>query len=126
VKREILRIEPASAIRIGFVVGLFAGLVMGLVEAVLLKAMSGIPGPSLLPPEAAPLMNSGAGTLILLAIVMGLLFSLIFAFLGALLAFAYNVAARAFGGIEFYMSGDEKPQSRMADAASSPEDENDF
>ena len=100
-KREILRIEPASAIRIGFVVGLFFGFIFGLVEAVLLKAMSGLPGTSMLPAEAAPLVNSGAGTLFLLAVVMGLLFSLIFAFLGALLAIAYNLAARFFGGLEF-------------------------
>ncbi|HEY3295818.1 MAG TPA: DUF3566 domain-containing protein [bacterium] len=124
-KREILRVEPASAVRIGFVVGLFTGFVAGLVEAVLLKAMSGTPGGSLLPPEAAPLANSSAGTLFLLAIVMGLLFSLIFAFLGALLAFAYNMAARSFGGIEFHMSGDDRPPAREAEAVESPEDEDD-
>jgi len=106
-KREIMRIEPASAIRIGFVVGLFTGFALGLVEAVLLKAMSGMPGSSVLPAEAAPLMNSGAGTLFLLAVVMGLLFSLIFAFLGALMAIAYNLAARYFGGIEMHLSGDD-------------------
>ena len=124
-KREIQRIEPASAVRIGFVVGLFAGFVMGLIEAVLLKAMSGAPGSSMLPPEAAPLANSSAGTLFLLAIVMGLLFSLIFALLGALTAFAYNLAARSFGGIEMYLSGDERLETHIAESVAPPEDEDD-
>lgn len=123
-KREILRLEPVSAMRIGFVLGLFAGFVMGLVEAVLLKAMSGMPGSAaVLPPEAAPLSNAGAGTLFLLAVVMGLLFSLIFAFLGALMAIAYNLAARFFGGLELFLSGDERRESRAGERVSSPEDE---
>ena len=123
-RREILRIEPASAVRIGFVIGLLVGFVVGLVEAVLLKAMSGMPGNTMLPPEAAPLVNSGAGTLFLLAVVMGLLFSLIFAFLGALMAFAYNLAARSFGGLEMHLSGDEERRVSHREDYSATEDEN--
>jgi hypothetical protein len=123
-KREILRIEPTTAMRSGFVVGLLTGFVIGLVEAVLLRAMSGMPGSaSVLPAEAAPLVNSGAGTLFLLAVVMGLLFSLIFAFGGALIAIAYNLAARFFGGVELFLSGDERLESRSDNIVSSPEDE---
>jgi len=126
VKREILRIEPSSAMRIGFFIGLITGFLVGLLEAVLLKAMSGAQGAGILPAEAAPLAGSSATTLFLLAIVMGLLFSLIFALFGALIAVVYNIAARSFGGIELFMSGDEEREHRPErEFVTPPEDEDD-
>lgn len=125
-KREIQRIEPMSAVRVGFLVGLASGVVFGLLEAALFKTLSQSTGASFLPPEAADLVNLSGGGIIILAIVTGLFFSLVFAFLGAMTALLYNLAAHLFGGIEIFISGDEAPRADDTSPKSSwPENDDD-
>jgi hypothetical protein len=125
-KREIQRIEPVSAIRVGFLVGMVSGVIFGLIEVLLIKGISQGGGSSFLPVEAAELTNLSGGAMIVLSIVTGLIFSLIFAFLGAMMALLYNLAAHLFGGIEVFMSGDESAQTDTEnDVSAWHEDEND-
>ncbi len=106
-KREIQRIEPMSVVRISFFLGLVAGFVFGLIEAILFKSLSSSPtGSSLLPPEAQQMVTMSGAAIVLLAVVVGLVFSLIFAFAGVLMAVFYNWISRLFGGIEVHLSGD--------------------
>jgi hypothetical protein len=114
VKHEVLRIEPRSAMRIGFFVGLLGGIVFGLIETLLFRAMSSAGGNALLPPEAQQLIASGTGALLLVALITGLASSLIVALVGGLTAVFYNFGARLFGGLEFSLS--EPPVESPADA----------
>jgi ABC-type Fe3+ transport system permease subunit len=108
-KREIQRIEPRSALRIGFFVGLLLGFVIGLFEAAIFKSMSGAGG---LPADMQQQLTALTGSsIIMLALVTSLMFSLLAAFLSTLGAVFYNWAARLFGGIEFHLSGDEAYES---------------
>ena len=109
--REIQRIEPLSAIRVGFFMGILTGFVFGILESLLLKSVAKSIGTELLPPGADTLVNMGGGATILLAIVTGLLCSLLFAMLGGLLAIFYNWAARVFGGFEIHMSAEARAPS---------------
>jgi hypothetical protein len=124
-KRELLRIEPMSAVRISFFLGLAAGFLFGLIEAILFKSLSASPaGSSLLPPEAQQMVTMSGAAIVLLAVVVGLVFSLIFAFAGALMAVFYNWLARMFGGLEFHLSGDvQRSADDEAAVDSSAEDE---
>ena len=62
-KHEVLRIEPRSVLRIGFLLGLLGGFVFGLVEVLLFRAMSAAGGEAVLPPGARELIGSGPGAL---------------------------------------------------------------
>ena len=103
-KHEVLRIEPRSAMRIGFFIGLLGGFVFGLVETLIFRAMSGASTGITLPPEAQQLIESGAGALLLVALITGLASSLIVALLGGLTAIFYNMGTRLFGGLEVSLS----------------------
>jgi hypothetical protein len=107
VRHEIQRIEPRTALRVGFFVGLLLGFVIGLFEAAVFKSMSGVPGASALPADMQQLMSLSGSSIIMLAIVTSLMFSLIMALFCSLGAVFYNWAARLFGGIEFYLSDEE-------------------
>jgi hypothetical protein len=117
VKREIRRIEPMSAMRVGFLVGLLSGVVLGLLQALLLKMLAGSAGGALIPPEAQQFIGMSGGMVVVLAIVTGLLCSLVFALAGALTALFYNLAARMFGGIEVYSSGADEEGTKRRDPA---------
>jgi hypothetical protein len=109
VKHEVLRVEPRSAMRIGFLLGLLGGFVFGLLEVLFFRALSGAAGGGMLPPEAQALVSSGAGALILVALVTSLISSLIFALAGGLTAVFYNFGVRLFGGIELFLSEPPPP-----------------
>jgi hypothetical protein len=99
-KREVQRIEPWSMARVGFFVGLLSGIVLALLEALLIKSLTGAGQSSALPPGAAELISLTGGGIVLLAITMSLFCSLSFALFGMLGAVFYNWAARLFGGVE--------------------------
>jgi len=101
--REIHRIEPLSAIRVGFIMGIFTGFIFGLLEGAIIKLAVKTIGSEILPPGAESLAHLSGASLLLLAIVMGLLISLFFALMAGLLAIFYNWAARIFGGFEIHM-----------------------
>jgi Na+/proline symporter len=119
VKHEVLRIEPRSALRIGFLLGLLGGFVFGLIEVLLFRAMSQAGGEAVLPPGAQELIGSGPGALVLVAVVTGLISSLVFALVGALTAIFYNLGARLFGGIEISLDEPVTQPPRPAE----PDDE---
>ena len=104
-KREIQRIEPVSAVRVGFILGLGLGVIFGLVEAVFLKLLAGSGGEAMLPAGAAELTKLSGGGILLLALSAGLMFSPVAGArsLGALTAMFYNLAAHFFGGIEMIL-----------------------
>jgi hypothetical protein len=104
VKHEVLRVEPRSALRVGFLIGLLGGFVFGLFEVLFFRALSSGGGRALLPPEAQELVNSSGGGLVLVALVTGLISSLVCALAGGLTAVFYNLGARLFGGIEVSLS----------------------
>ena len=120
VKHEVLRVEPRSAVRVGFLLGLLGGFVFGLIEVLLFRAVSRTGGESMLPPEAQELIGSGVGTLILVALVTGLIASLVFALMGGLTAIFYNLGARLFGGIEISL---DEPAKESSPAAEGDEEE---
>jgi hypothetical protein len=124
-KREIQRIEPVSAVRVGFLVGLISGVIFGLIEVILIKGMSQSVGSSFFPAEAAELTNLNSGAMIVLAIVTGLFFSLIFAVVGAMFALLYNLSAHLFGGIEVFLSGDETAEEETPSKSDWQEDDTD-
>jgi hypothetical protein len=106
-KRELLRIEPWSAVRVGFFFGLLIGFAAALFEVFLLKSLSGTSAKSLLPPEASQMVGMSGGAIAAMAVIMALFFSLLIAFLSGLGAIFYNAITRWFGGIEFALSGDD-------------------
>jgi hypothetical protein len=122
-KREIQRIEPVSAVRVGFILGLGLGVIFGLVEAVFLKLLAGSGGEAMLPAGAAELTKLSGGGILLLALSAGLMFSLICSLLGALTAMFYNLAAHFFGGIEMILDGDEPESDDEDDDDSRAEDD---
>ncbi|RPH93538.1 hypothetical protein EHM69_09995 [candidate division KSB1 bacterium] len=121
-RREILRVEPWSAVRIGFVIGLFGGVIFGLLESFIFRMMAGSGSASLLPPEAKGLTELSGGMMIVAALVAGLVFSLICAMIGGLTAMFYNLGARLFGGIEVT---DNIPSLPAPSNETRVEDEND-
>jgi hypothetical protein len=112
VRHEVQRVEPRSVMRVGFLVGLLGGFVFGLFEVLLLRALSAGGGGAMLPPEAQGLVNTGGGGLMFVALVTGLVLSLICALAGGLTAIFYNLGARLFGGIELSLSG-PPPESKQ-------------
>ena len=108
-KKEISRIEPWSAVRIGFFFGLLSGFLFGIFSGYFSKMLADALGVAALPPDAQQMAGLSAGAIIALAILMGLIFSLVWAVLFALGAMFYNMIARLFGGIEFVSTGDEAP-----------------
>jgi hypothetical protein len=121
-KREIMRIEPVSAVRIGFMLGLGLGVIFGIVEAVVFKLLANSGSESMLPAGTAELTKLSGGGVVILALSTGLMFSLVFSLLGALVAMFYNIAAHFFGGIEMILDGDE-PEAESDDDEPPAEDE---
>lgn len=113
-KHELLRIEPRSAIRIGFFLGLLGGFILGVFEMLFFRAVSDAGGGAMLPAEAKALIGTGAGSYLMIGLVTGLVFSLIMALAGGLTAVFYNLAARMFGGVEMTLD-DPPPPARDAD-----------
>ncbi|MBK6909527.1 MAG: DUF3566 domain-containing protein [bacterium] len=100
-RREITRIEPRSAIRVGFFIGMLFGILFGLYSAVLLKGM-GDAGMQLFgAADAAQLKSLTGVSTFLLALFMGLMGALFYSLISGLCAVVYNLAARWFGGIEY-------------------------
>jgi hypothetical protein len=122
-KKEITRIEPWSAVRVGFFFGILLGLVFGLFNGVLIKYLSGTSASSLLPPDAKELSSFSGGAMVALAIVMALIFSLLWALIGAVGAIFYNAVANLFGGLEFRTGADDTPHSADSRMPSEPDDE---
>ncbi|MFZ5433256.1 MAG: DUF3566 domain-containing protein [Calditrichota bacterium] len=121
--REIRRIEPVSAIRVGFFIGLLSGFIFGLVEGTIIKAIAQSGGMGLLPQGAESLVNLQGGALVILAVVTGLVFSLLFALTGGLLTIFYNWSARLFGGIEMHMDAEPAPPPASSDNSSAWDDD---
>lgn len=99
-KRHIERIEPVSAVRMGFFIGLVVGVCFGLLNLYVMRTLSGIAGSNML----GEMMQDAAGmsvfSMVLSVIAAALMSSLFHAALGGVLALVYNTAARYFGGIE--------------------------
>ena len=110
-KREITRIEPWSAMRVGFFFGLLSGFLFGLFSGSLTKYLANSMGVSVLPPDAQEVAGLSAGAIVALAIMMALIASLAWALLGAIGAVFYNLVARLFGGLELMTSGEQAPQT---------------
>lgn len=121
-KHEVLRIEPRSAMRIGFFVGLLGGFIFGLFETLIFRAMSSTGGSTILPPEARQLLESGSSALLLVAVITGLGSSLIVALFGGLTAIFYNMGSRLFGGLEVVLN---EPPAEAAESVAQNEDEHD-
>ncbi|MBK6766353.1 MAG: DUF3566 domain-containing protein [bacterium] len=102
-RREITRIEPRSAVRVGFFLGLLFGLLFGLYSAVMLKAMGDAGMKMFGESEAAQLKALGGVSTIFMMLFMGLLGALFHSLIAGLCAIVYNLAARMFGGIEYHV-----------------------
>lgn len=113
-KKEISRIEPWSAVRVGFFFGLLTGILFGFFNGFFIKLLAGTTASSLLPPDAKELSGLSGGAMVALAIIMGLIFSLIYAITAAIGAVFYNAVARLFGGLEFTTSGETEPHAAEA------------
>lgn len=100
-RREITRIEPRSALRVGFFLGLLFGLLFGLYSAMVLKGMGESGMKMFGEAEAAQLKSLGGISTILLTLFMGLLGALFYSLVSGLCAIVYNLAARMFGGLEY-------------------------
>ncbi len=122
-KKEITRIEPWSAVRVGFFFGLLSGILFGLFNGFFIKLLAGTSASSMLPPDAKELSGFSGGAMIALAIVMGLIFSLLYAVVGALGAMFYNAIAGLFGGLEYHTSGDSPAQPSTTDKSGDTDDE---
>jgi len=106
-RREITRIEPRSAVRVGFFLGLLFGVLLGLYSSLVLKGM-GEQGAQLLgSAEAAQIKELAGVSTILLAVFMGLMGALLHSLIAGLCAVVYNLAARWFGGIEYHVQETE-------------------
>ncbi len=121
-KRELRRIEPWSAVRISFLIGLLGGFLFGLFNGVLVKYMAGVLGDKVMPPELMSMAHLTGGAIFALAIIMALMSSLLFAVLGLIAAFCYNVIAHLFGGLEIDVIGHE-PSPAESHASLSPDEE---
>lgn len=121
-KREVLRIEPVSATRVGFFVGLAAGVLFWILELFLMKLLSGAGGEEMLPPGGKDVLGLGTVGLMGMAVISSLLFSLLFAVFGGLFAVLYNLAARFFGGFEIHLNDPEPEATRAADSTETPDD----
>ena len=102
-RREITRIEPRSAVRIGFFLGLVVGLLFGLYSAAVLKGLSDSGMALLGDAETAQLKELGGISTVLLLIISALLGALFHSLIGGLCAIVYNLSARFFGGIEYHV-----------------------
>jgi hypothetical protein len=118
-RRELQRIEPWSAVRVGFFLGIPAGFLFGLLEAAFLKTMTG--QGATLPPEANALGDLSGGSVFMMALMMSVMCSLLFALTGGIGAMIYNLIARLFGGVEVRISGDDE---RAAARVEHEDDEN--
>ncbi len=116
-KKEITRFEPWSAVRVGFFFGLLSGFLFGLFNGFFIKLLAGTSASSMLPPDVKELSGFSGGAMIALAIVMGLIFSLLYALIGAFGAMFYNVIAGLFGGLEYHVSGDSQAQPEKSSDA---------
>ena len=121
-KREILRIEPKSALKIGFFMGLLGGFIFGMFEAYLIQALA---GSKILPAEASQIGELGTASIIMLAVMMALISSLLGSFVGAIVAVFYNYVTRLFGGLEITLTDDPvKPQTNYSQFDSSDDNFN--
>jgi len=102
-RREVTRIEPRSAVRVGFFLGLLFGLLFGLYSAVMLRAMGDAGMKMFGGAEAEQLKALGGVSTVLMMIVMGLLGALFHSLVAGLCAIVYNITARMFGGIEYHV-----------------------
>lgn len=102
-RREITRIEPRSAVRVGFFLGLLFGVLFGLYSAFLLKGMGDEGLQMFGATEASELKALGGVSTIFLALIMGLMGALVYSLVSGLCAVVYNLAARWFGGIEYHV-----------------------
>lgn len=118
IRREITRIEPRSALRVGFFLGLLFGILFGLYSAMVLKGM-GESGMNMFgEAEAAQLKSLGGVSTILLTLFMGLLGALFYSLVSGLCAIVYNLAARMFGGLEYQVQelpDNESPSQSRAE-----------
>lgn len=100
-RREITRIEPRSAVRVGFFLGLLFGILFGLYSAFLLKGMGDAGLQMFGGAEAAQLKSLGGVSTLFMALFMGLMGALFYSLVSGLCAVVYNLAAKWFGGIEY-------------------------
>lgn len=116
-RRELTRIEPRSAVRVGFFLGLLFGILFGLYSAVVLKGMGDSGFEMFGSTEASQLKALGGVSTVFLALFMGLIGALFYSFLSWLGALVYNLAARWFGGIEYHVqeTNDEEVEERTGD-----------
>ncbi|MBI5058386.1 DUF3566 domain-containing protein [candidate division KSB1 bacterium] len=121
--REIRRIQPFSAVRVGFFFGLAFGFVFGLFNGMIVSFIAQTYGPSFLPPGSESVGELGGGALIVLAIFAALMFSLLWAFTGLIFALLYNLIAGWFGGIEFSVI--DHPDATPVPTTDSTDDEDD-
>lgn len=106
-KREIHRIDPWSAVRVGFFLGLFCGFLFGLFNGAIVKYLAGIMGEQMIPPDMMNMVNLSGGAIFALSIIMALISSLMFALFAAVAAVFYNIIAGLFGGLELTVTGEE-------------------
>ncbi len=122
-KRELQRVEPWSAVRIGFFIGLLGGFLLGLLNGVLVKYMAGVLGEKVMPPELMNMAHLTGGAIFVLGIIMALMSSLFFAVLSLVAAICYNVIAHLFGGLEMEVAGDEPAPRDTATSTPTDDDE---
>ncbi len=100
IRKELHRIEPWSAVRVGFFFGLLCGFIFGLLNGWAVKYLAEMYGGMFTPPGSENLVNLGGGAVWFLAVSTALVFSLFWSFMGGVFAIFYNLVARWFGGIE--------------------------
>jgi hypothetical protein len=96
----IKRVSPMSAAKIGGILGVLVGLVIGACISLLMMAAGGMMSVAARPEDAAGGaivgMIFGAGAIVVLPIFYGVISFI----MGALYAALYNVAAKWMGGLE--------------------------
>lgn len=122
-KREIHHIEPWSAVRVGFFVGLLGGFLFGLLNGAIVKYLSGVVGSQMMTPEMTSVVNLSGGALFALAVVTSLISSLLFALLGFISALFYNIIAGLFGGLEIRVLEEEISKTAEPSRAGFEEEE---
>jgi hypothetical protein len=120
--REIRRIHPFSAVRVGFFFGLVFGFLFGLFNGMIVSFIAQTYGPSFLPPGSENVGNLGGGALIVLAVFAALMFSLLWAFAALVMSWLYNLIAGWFGGIEFWVVDHPEPQDTQEPTSNDDED----
>lgn len=109
VRRELQRIEPRTALRAGFFLGLLFGCLFGLYAAWVLKGIGDTGAGLLSAAETEQMKAIGGGSTVLLCLISALVGALVHSLIAGLAAVIYNISSKWFGGIEYVTEDAPEP-----------------